>query len=204
MLFLEKKIKILVFVVCILLLLNIITLTYLFLSQRKSHKILASTSFALKRKVGSKIAHINLDEIENNYLLMQQIRKNIERRERINETKISYLLKKYQHKMAEIDKKKKKKQLSPEKLKKIEQELANLKVTYIEFKNTQEQMLKEIEFNDINEVKKKIQDYLIQYNKEKQLDYVFANDVNFIYYKDGINDITQDVIRGLNQAYKKR
>ncbi len=202
MLFLEKKIKILVFVVCILLLLNIITLIYMFLSQRKSHKILASTSFALKRKVGSKIAHINLDEIENNYLLMQQIRKNIERRERINETKMSYLLKKYQYKMEEIDKKKKK--LSQEKLKQIEQELVNLKVTYIEFKNTQEQMLKEIEFNDINEVKKKIQDYLIQYNKEKQLDYVFANDVNFIYYKDGINDITQDVIRGLNQAYKKR
>ncbi len=202
MLLLERKIKILVFVVCILLLLNIITLTYLFLSQRKSHKILASTSFALKRKVGSKIAHINLDEIENNYLLMQQIKKNIERREHINETKMSYLLKKYQYKMVEIDKKKK--QLSPEKLKKIEQELANLKVTYIEFKNTQEQMLKEIEFNDINEVKKKIQDYLIQYNKEKHLDYVFANDVNFIYYKDGINDITQDVIRGLNQAYKKR
>ena len=49
-------------------------------------------------------------------------------------------------------------------------------------------------------LKKKIDDYLAIYNKDKGFAYIFSNDPGLMYYKDNAYDITADVIKGLNEA----
>ncbi|HEY4288628.1 MAG TPA: OmpH family outer membrane protein [Puia sp.] len=51
-------------------------------------------------------------------------------------------------------------------------------------------------------IRKNIEDYLKSYNKEKNYSYIFAYDPNsFIYNKDSVYNVTNDLVTGLNAAY---
>jgi len=53
-------------------------------------------------------------------------------------------------------------------------------------------------------IRRKIEDFLKDYNKEKKYSFIFAYDPSsFIYAKDSVYDITPDLLNGLNAAYKK-
>jgi len=54
-------------------------------------------------------------------------------------------------------------------------------------------------------IRRKIEDFLKDYNKEKKYSFIFAYDPSsFIYAKDSIYNITPDLLDGLNSAYKKK
>ena len=56
-----------------------------------------------------------------------------------------------------------------------------------------------------NSIRKTIEDYLKDYNKQKNFSYIIQYDANsFIYAKDSLYNITADVVDGLNTAYKKK
>ncbi|HLY71879.1 MAG TPA: OmpH family outer membrane protein, partial [Puia sp.] len=55
------------------------------------------------------------------------------------------------------------------------------------------------------DIKKKIENYLKDYNAQKNYAFIFAYDqTSFIYYKDSTYNITNDLISGLNSLYKKK
>ncbi|HEX3025194.1 MAG TPA: OmpH family outer membrane protein, partial [Chitinophagaceae bacterium] len=56
----------------------------------------------------------------------------------------------------------------------------------------------------LQDVKKKIEDYLKEYNKGKGYSYIFASSPDLIYYKDTVYNITNDLLKGLNEMYKKK
>ncbi len=62
----------------------------------------------------------------------------------------------------------------------------------------------EDQFKKLQDVKKKIEDYLKEYNKDKGYAFIFSNSPDLIYLKDSVYDITPDVIKGLNAQYKKK
>jgi outer membrane protein len=53
-----------------------------------------------------------------------------------------------------------------------------------------------------NEIKAKIEDFLKEYNKEKNFSYIVSYEQGLFYYKDTAYNITADVVRGLNSKYK--
>jgi outer membrane protein len=59
-------------------------------------------------------------------------------------------------------------------------------------------------FRKMQDVKKKIEDYLKEYNKDKGYAFVFSSSVDLMYLKDSTYNITQDVVNGLNRLYKKK
>ncbi|MES2329355.1 MAG: OmpH family outer membrane protein [Bacteroidota bacterium] len=59
-------------------------------------------------------------------------------------------------------------------------------------------------FRKMQDVKKKIEDYLKDYNKDKGYAFVFSSSVDLMYLKDSTYNITQDVVNGLNRLYKKK
>jgi len=59
-------------------------------------------------------------------------------------------------------------------------------------------------FKRLQEVKKKIEDYLKEYNKDKGFSYIMTNAPELIYLKDTAYNITSDLILGLNSQYKKK
>jgi outer membrane protein len=52
------------------------------------------------------------------------------------------------------------------------------------------------------DVKKKIEEYLKVYNKEKSYSYIISYEQGLFYFKDTAYNITADVTRGLNEYYK--
>jgi len=60
------------------------------------------------------------------------------------------------------------------------------------------------QFKKLQDVKKKIEDYLKEYNKDKGYAFIFSSSPDLMYYKDSAYDITPDVIKGLNILYKKK
>ena len=56
-----------------------------------------------------------------------------------------------------------------------------------------------------NGIRKTIEDYLKDYNKQKNFSYIIQYDANsFIYAKDSLYNITADLVDGLNTTYKKK
>jgi outer membrane protein len=57
----------------------------------------------------------------------------------------------------------------------------------------------------MTDIKSKIENYLKDYNKQKNFAFIFSYDpTTFIFYKDSALNITSDVIAGLNAGYKKK
>ncbi len=56
----------------------------------------------------------------------------------------------------------------------------------------------------MQDINKKIENYLAEYNKDGKYGYIFSHSAgDFIYFKDSVNNITNNIIKGLNDNYKK-
>jgi outer membrane protein len=57
----------------------------------------------------------------------------------------------------------------------------------------------------MEDLKKRINDFLVEYNKKQAYSYIFSYSaaLNILFYKDPAQDITDEVVAGLNAAYNK-
>ena len=77
------------------------------------------------------------------------------------------------------------------------------------FKSKEQMMNNEMQdesMKKLQDVKKKITDYLAAYNKAKGYAFILGNnsDMLSMYYKDTAYDITADLVKGLNELYKAK
>ena len=72
-------------------------------------------------------------------------------------------------------------------------------------KKTVEAQIQEDGIKTMEELRKRINDFLVGYNKEQGYSYIFSysSGLNVLFYKDTTNNITNEVVAGLNEAYKK-
>lgn len=72
-------------------------------------------------------------------------------------------------------------------------------------KRTMESQIQEDGIRTMDELRKRINDFLVGYNKEKNYSYIFSysSGLNVLFYKDTANNITNEVVEGLNETYKK-
>lgn len=72
-------------------------------------------------------------------------------------------------------------------------------------KQEQIQRLSQKSYNYMEDIQKKLRDFLQEYNKEKKYLYIFSagTGLDYMAYKDSSLNITNDVIEGMNSRYKK-
>jgi outer membrane protein len=56
----------------------------------------------------------------------------------------------------------------------------------------------------MQDVKTKIENFLKEYNKTKGYAYILAYEPGIIYYRDSTLNITDDLVKGLNEQYSKK
>jgi outer membrane protein len=56
----------------------------------------------------------------------------------------------------------------------------------------------------MQDVKTKIENFLKEYNKTKGYSYILAYEPGIIYYRDSTLNITDDLVKGLNEQYSKK
>lgn len=74
-----------------------------------------------------------------------------------------------------------------------------------EQKRLMEGQIQEEGIRTMDDLRKRINDFLAEYNKKKGYSYIFSysSGLNVMFYKDTTYNITDEVVAGLNDAYRK-
>jgi outer membrane protein len=150
-----------------------------------------------------RMAYFNLDSLEAHYQYFKDVLDQVKGKENEMNAELNSMEKSYQKKISEWQKKAP--TMSQTEGQEAQQEYAQMQQNYQIRKQTlQESLLKHNE--DLkSDIRKKIEEYLKDYNKTKGYNYIISYDANsFIYLKDTANNITDDLVGGLNAAYKKK
>jgi outer membrane protein len=148
------------------------------------------------------IAYFEIDSIENNYILIKEVKDTLESKNQKNENILNGLKQQYHNKVQNWQKYAQ--SLSQAEASKLQQEAIDAEKNYSIKEQQLTAEMQEESFKRMSEVRKKIEDFLILYNKDKKYNYIFRNNPDLMYYKDTANDITSDIIKGLNEAYKNK
>jgi len=150
-----------------------------------------------------RMAYFNLDSLESHYQYFKDVLDQVKGKENEMNAELGGMEKNYQKKITEWQKKGA--TMSPAENQEAQQEYAQMQQTYSMRKQTlQESLLKHNE--DMKaDIRKKIEEYLKDYNKAKGYNYIISYEANsFIYIRDTANNITDELIGGLNASYKKK
>ena len=150
-----------------------------------------------------RLAYFNLDTLEARYMYFKDVLDQVKGKENEMNAELGGMEKNYQKKITEWQKKAG--TMSQTENEQVQQEYAQMQQNYQIRKQTlQESLLKHNE--DMKaDIRKKIEDYLKEYNKTRGYNYIISYEANsFIYIRDTANNITDDLVSGLNGAYKKK
>ncbi len=158
----------------------------------------------LPAKTGFKIAYFEMDSIQNHYEYYKQVAKELGISEQAKLAELTAKknalyskAKKYQEKAASM---------TQADLQKAQQDMAESEKEYQAFEGSKGQELQDEKFKKLQDVKKKIEEYLKEFSTKNGYSFVFANNTNAseMYYKDTIYNITDQLVKGLNDLHKKK
>jgi outer membrane protein len=178
-------------------------LYYIIHHEHANTQAAVSVSSIKNSRVPFRIAYFNLDSLEAHYNYFKDVLAQVKEKENEMNQELSGMEKGYQKKIAEWQKKGN--TMSQAESEQAQQEYSQMQQNYQAKKQTlQESLLKHNE--DLKaDIRKKIEEYLKEYNKEKGFSYIISYESNsFIYVKDTTYNITGDLVRGLNDAYKNK
>jgi outer membrane protein len=151
---------------------------------------------------GFRIAYFELDSLQNNYQYFKDALSTLKTKEESMNIELASLEKSYQKKIGEWQQK-------GNNMSQAEAEAANREYQQMQqnFQARKQQLDQNIN-DQMNETRKKIRErleaYLKEYNKDKNYSYIFSDFPEGIFYKDTVYNITNDLIKGLNESYKKK
>ncbi|MBR2647506.1 MAG: OmpH family outer membrane protein [Sediminibacterium sp.] len=181
-------------------LLGVVVLFYLHFSGKGN-----TTGFAGTKAVPTgnfKIAYFESDSIQNNFEYFKEIRAALQAKDQANSKQLNELKNIFASKYQDLQKSGN--MLSQAELANKQQELAQLEKTYQGKEQMMAQEMQDESFKKLQDVKRKIEDYLKEYNKDKGYAYVFSSAPEFMYLKDSAYNITNDLVKGLNKLYPKK
>lgn len=149
---------------------------------------------------GTKVAYFEIDSIQNSYAFFQEVKSSLQVKDMENAKQLAGLKNAFAAKYQELQKNGR--YLSQAEVANSQQELAQLEKNYTNKEQQLSQELQEESFKRLQEVKKRIEQFLENYNKNKEFAYIFSSNPDLMYYKDTAYDITSDIIKGLNAEHK--
>lgn len=177
-------------------------LFYLHFSSKKPSATTNKSANTIANATGFKIAYFEMDSIENHYEYLKDVRNSLRSLEQKKSGELAALKNSGKAKIIEYQKK-------GNTMTEQEIAMANEEIMRLENELKTQEQIKSQELQDesirkIQDVKKTIEEYLIEYNKDKNFSYILSSSSDIIYLKDTAYNITKDLIEGLNNTYKKK
>ena len=187
----------------IILLIAVAVLYYLHFSSRKTTTpVFTSTvkASATDNKV-FKIAYFEMDSVENSFEMVRDVKNELNKKQQAMSYDLQRLDKQLRDKADEYNK-------QAANMTQIQSESANNDMLQRRKNLDMQKQKYDQEYEDLymrrmRDVKLKIEGFLNDYNKSGAYTYIFSYEPSFFYYRDTAYNITRDVVRGLNQLYKK-
>jgi outer membrane protein len=146
-----------------------------------------------------RIAYFELDSIEANYKYVQDVKKEISQKEAVFESEAKRMDQQYKNKYEELAGKTYTSQAEQDA---AQNTLAQLGEKLRNEKQQLEMDLQKFAVDKNLNVKKEIEKFIKGYNTPQRYTYILSYEPGFLYYLDTSLNITGEVIKGLNQAYK--
>ncbi len=149
-----------------------------------------------------RIAYFDIDSLQEKYEYFKDVSLEIKNKEANMHSQLSSLQNTYQKRLKELQEKSA--TMTQAEGEAAQQEFGQMQEKYQQRQMALEQDLKKHQFDVMTNVRNKIEKYLKEYNKEKKYAFILSYEPGFmLYYRDSTYDITNDVINGLNEEYKK-
>ena len=149
-----------------------------------------------------RIGYFDMDSIENNYELLKDVRNELKGKEQQLTTQLNQMKNRYMQKVNKFQQEAQ--TMTQERQGAIQQDLLQEQKVIQNKEQAVGHDLQDASFKKMQEVNKRIEDFLKEFNKNKQYSYILAYQPGTIYYKDPRYDITSEVLTGLNSSYKKK
>lgn len=178
-------------------------LFYLHFSNSPVKSAAIATNKSVATEPGSfTIAYFEMDSIENNYEYLKDVRTELKAKEQQLTSQLNIMKQSYLDKVNKFQQQAQ--SMSQEKQGVMQQDLMQEQKVIQNKEQAMGAELQDASFKKMQDVNKKIEDYLKEFNKDKGYSYILAQQPGTIYYKDVRFDITSPVLQGLNAAYKKK
>ena len=150
-----------------------------------------------------KIAYVDLDSIQSKYTFYQEKMQEFEKKKESADRDLNSAFQKIDNeRIAFLKRGESITQAEAENFQRVYQgKMQNLD----EQKKIMENNIADDGLKTMEELRKKMNDYLEEYNKNAKYSFIFSYSagMNVLFYKDSTYNITAEVIDGLNQSYKK-
>ncbi len=149
------------------------------------------------------IAYFEMDSVAANFEMVKAVKAELNKKEDENNQVLDKLAKQFQQTYKYYQDRAKAGTLTQAQSDSANEEIKRLDN---ELKMRKQQL--DQEYNDFmarrqNDIKIRIETFLKDYNKDKRFSYIISYEQGLFYYRDSSYNITNDVINGLNEAYKK-
>ncbi|HKO80843.1 MAG TPA: OmpH family outer membrane protein [Chitinophagaceae bacterium] len=151
-----------------------------------------------------RIAYFEMDSVENHFNMVKDVKAEISKKDEEYTNSLSQLEYTYQNKIREYQQKEKSGTMVQADYEKAQMDIRQLEDRLKNRKQELDQQYQDFVMRRNLSVKKKIEDFLTEYNKTKNYSYIVAYEQGLFYYKDTVYNITDDVIKGLNEEYKNK
>ncbi len=182
-------------------------LFYLHFSSAGNNKtvtaaVKSATPTAPEKDPAFKIAYFEMDSLEASFAMVKDVKSELSRKEDAVNAELTRMEKNYREKLDRY-------QAQAASMTQVQSEMATKDMMQMQQqmqnrKQALDQEYQEFYMRKMKDVKNKIEEYLKAYNAEKGYSYIFAYEPGLFYYRDTVYDITSDVIKGLNENYKKK
>jgi outer membrane protein len=149
-----------------------------------------------------RIAYFEMDSLESSFEMVKDVKNELGKKEETINGELERLERSYRNKAAQY-------QSQAQTMTQVQSEMATRDMMQLQQNMQSRKQQLDQEYQDfymrkMKDVKTKIEDYLKQYNAQKGYTYIFAYEPGLFYYRDTTYNITGDVVKGLNEQYKKK
>ncbi|HEY8389021.1 MAG TPA: OmpH family outer membrane protein [Parasegetibacter sp.] len=173
-----------------------------FSGQKTATKSVAASGDSSVLNTQGAIAYFEMDSVENQYEYVKDVLQELKAKENSIARELGNMEANMKKRLNELNQKGP--TMTQSEGEAAQRELYQMEQAYHSRKQVLEQ-----EFFNHNEklkagIKKEIENFLQEYNRDKGYAYIVANEPGLIYLKDTTHDITADLLQGLNSRYKKK
>ena len=151
-----------------------------------------------------RLAYFEMDSVQANAYMVKDVQAEIEKREREYSGQLSQYEAAYRNKLQEYQQKERAGTMNQADYEKAQLDLKQLEDRLKGKRQELDQQYQDFVMRSQLNLKKAIEEFISEYNKEKQYTYIVSYEQGLFYYKDTVFNITSDLVKGLNQQYKAK
>lgn len=150
-----------------------------------------------------RMAYFEMDSVAANFDLVKQVKTELAKKENEINAEVEKMTRTFQQRYGELQNKAQGGNMNQSEIDAASAELKKMDDDIKVRKNQLDQEYNDMMVRRQNDIKKVIEDYLRDYNKTRNYSYIISYEQGLFYFRDTAYNITGDVVKGLNQYYKK-